>query len=136
LKILLHNTDRGLVPVYGSDYDQKKKLKIGEEYLAEIRKPRNIKFHKKFFALIELCFQNQEVYNNREHMRKQLTMSAGYYDTFVNHKGNTCYEPKSVAFSKMDEAEFSEFYERFCDTVSEFIGVTNKDIQIQIHDFF
>ena len=41
MKILLHNTDRGLVPVYGSDFDEKKKLKIGEDYEAEIRQPRN-----------------------------------------------------------------------------------------------
>ena len=42
---------------YNSDYEKIKKLKAGEEYQCEIKRPRNLKFHKKFFALINMLFR-------------------------------------------------------------------------------
>lgn len=68
MKIRLLNTARGLIPCYDDDFDEKKKLKIGEEYVAEI------------------------------------------------------------AFDKMDEAEFSELYERVKDVLFE---VFLKNISIE-----
>lgn len=52
MKLYLLNTREGLKPMYDEDYDEKKKLKIGEVYEAEIRQPRNLRFHRKYFALL------------------------------------------------------------------------------------
>ena len=58
MEIYCKVTEAGLVPMYGSDLDEKKRLKKGEEVLCVIRKPRNYKFHKKFFALLRLTLDN------------------------------------------------------------------------------
>lgn len=52
MKLQLLNTTRGLVPLYDEDFEEKKKLKLGTEYTAEIKVSRNSKFHRKYFALL------------------------------------------------------------------------------------
>lgn len=48
MKIYCRVTDLGLVPMYDSDYEEKKRLKVGDTVLCDIKKPRNYEFHKKF----------------------------------------------------------------------------------------
>ena len=49
------NTAAGLVPSYDDDYDQKKRLTIGETYKIKVTKARNLQFHRKYFALIQIA---------------------------------------------------------------------------------
>ena len=58
MEILCRVTAQGLVPIYDSDLDEKKKLREGDTVMCSIRKPRNYEFHKKFFALVRLTFDN------------------------------------------------------------------------------
>lgn len=53
MKLLLLNTAQGLKPCYDEDFEERKKLKIGQEYMADVKVPRNLEFHKKYFALIK-----------------------------------------------------------------------------------
>ena len=52
---------------YDSDYDKAKKIKVGEAYECEIKQSRNIKFHRKYFALINMVYDNQEVSRSLDH---------------------------------------------------------------------
>lgn len=54
MRLLVVNTPRGLVPCGDDDYDEKKKLRLGETYSVEVRVARNVDFHRKYFALIAL----------------------------------------------------------------------------------
>ena len=40
-------TENGLVPMYDSDLDAKKKLKVGNKYKVTVSTPRNYEFFKK-----------------------------------------------------------------------------------------
>ena len=51
-------TDIGLVPMYDSDLDEKHRLRIGDNVLCTIKRPRNYEFHKKYFALLRLTVAN------------------------------------------------------------------------------
>ena len=51
-------TPNGLVPLYDSDYDNKHRLKNGSVVKCKITKPRNLAFHKKFFAMVRLTYEN------------------------------------------------------------------------------
>lgn len=123
-------------PAYNSDYENAKKVPLNEPIDFGWKKPRNYKFHKKFFALIELVYQNQEVYNNKEHLRKDLTISAGFYDIRHNFEGVEIYEPKSISFANMDDVEFSELYNRFVDVVVQWLGIDKQSIIDEIEQFF
>lgn len=60
MKIKLLNTSVGLKPLFDEDFEEKKKLKIGEVYEATIKRPRNLSFHRKYFGLINLAWEYQK----------------------------------------------------------------------------
>jgi len=121
---------------YNSDYEIAKKIAVNEPIEFEFKKKRNYKFHKKFFALLNLVFENQEQYNNIEHLRKDLIISAGYYDLRYNIEGVEIQEAKSISFSSMDENEFSEVYSKIIDVVVKWLGIDKQDILDSIEQFF
>lgn len=124
MKLLLLNTSEGLKPCYDEDYDNKKKLKLGFVYQVEIKKARNVEFHRKYFKLINLSweYQNEGVINhfknNVDLFRKTVEMSAGHCDTIYSIPRNEWIEtPKSISFEKMDEIEFQTLYEKVKDVL-------------------
>ncbi len=124
MKLLLLNTSEGLKPCYDEDYDNKKKLKLGVVYQVEIKKARNVEFHRKYFKLINLSweYQNEGVINhfknNVDLFRKTVEMSAGHCDTIYSIPRNEWIEtPKSISFDKMDEIEFQDLYDRVKDVL-------------------
>lgn len=52
MEIHLVRTSTGLRPYSDDDYEEMKKIKVGAIVKANIVRPRNVKFHRKFFALI------------------------------------------------------------------------------------
>ena len=117
MKLFLLNTRQGLKPMYDEDYDEKKKLKIDEVYEAEIRLPRNLRFHRKYFALIRcsweyLTEQQQKFFKNDiEVFRKSLEVTAGWCEPVYAIDSQEWYHaPKSIAFDKMKEDEFEHLY--------------------------
>lgn len=128
MRFFVLNTPHGLVPLYDEDHDEKKKLKVGVVYSADIKVPRNYQFHKKFFALINAGYsllpeKTQQGFRTAEGFRQYLTVAAGYYDTYYSPKRQEFVEiPKSISFSSMDEAEFSVLYERMKDVIYGVLG--------------
>lgn len=133
----------GLVPCYNEDYTEKQKLKLGKYYEAEIKLVRNVRFHRKFFALLNLSFQylperTQNGFRSVEGFRQYVTVAAGYYDTYYSPRLKEFVEiPKSIKFSSMDEAEFGDFYEKCKDVIWTMIGsyVTAEQFEQQLLNF-
>ena len=133
MKINLFNTPQGLIPLYDEDLDEKKKLRLGEVYAAEIRVPRNYKFHKKFFALINTGYsllpeRTQNGFRSVEGFRQYVTVAAGYYDTYFSPRLREFVEiPKSISFASMDDAEFAKCYDAVKDVIW---GILSSKINI------
>lgn len=119
MKLHLLNTAHGLQPCYDEDFDEKKKLKIGTVYCADVKKARNVAFHRKYFALINCAwaYQNHKVEThfkgNIDLFRKTVEIASGHCETVYSIKRKEWIEvPKSIAFDKMDEIEFQDLYNR------------------------
>lgn len=117
MKINLLNTPDGLKPLADSDYEEKKKLKLGEIYTCEIRLMRNYKFHRKYFALINLAWEYQTekttafFSENKEAFRKTVEVAAGHFEQVYSIERREWVQiPKSIAFDKMDNVEFEQLY--------------------------
>jgi hypothetical protein len=134
LKILLRNTISGLIPIYPSDYDNKKKLKLGEDYEADIKMPRNYQFHKKLFALFNIGCQNSKMDLPFEVYRKIMTVRAGFFTAYQTDKG-VYYEPDSLSFTAKDEAQIEEVYSRVMDVIIKDIGSTSAEIEKALIEF-
>lgn len=133
--ILIKQLNNSFKIAYSSDYEKAKKLKVGDEIEFEYKKPRNYKFHKKLFALLNLVYQNQEHYNNIDHLRTDLTIAAGFYDKRYSIHGEEIIEPKSISFASMDEIEFNEYYNRIIDQIVKYFHFDKQDIldNIEMH---
>ena len=127
-------TEKGLTPLYNSGYDSYQKLKIGWEGEVTFKQPRNISFHRKFYALINMAFENQDKYNNFDHYRKRLTIKAGFY-TAYEMDGWTHKEADSISFASMDEIEFADLYSKMLDVIIKELGITGEEVAQNIVDF-
>lgn len=124
MDIYLMNTASGLIPCTDEDYEKKRKLKIGRVYKTKMTLARNYEFHKKYFALINCAweYQNERTveffHHNPDAFRKTVEISAGHYELVYSIARREWVEQaKSIAFDKMDEAEFQDLYERVKDVL-------------------
>ena len=143
MKFLVVNTPRGLVPHGDDDYEAKKKLKLGQTYSVEVKVVRNVDFHRKYFALIAYAWEfltEQEIANfkTKENFRKYLEIAAGHCDVLFHPKLQEFVEiPRSISFSSMDNASFSDLYRRVKDVIFSIIGnrVTQDEFERLLIDF-
>lgn len=114
---MIKGYDNKLSVCYESDYDKLKKIKPNEVIEVNVVKKRNIKFHNKFMALIDMVYQNQERYAHKEELRKDLIIEAGFFTEHVDFHGEVKKTAKSISFSKMDEYEFNNLYNGVLDQI-------------------
>lgn len=103
-------TGGGLVADDELSKERLSKIKAGTILRTELTKPRNYLFHKKFFAMRNVAFENQEQYTDDEAFRKALIIEAGYYEEMKLLDGSVLKVAKSINFGSMDEMEFGELY--------------------------
>lgn len=133
---LVKNLNGTFTPAYDSDFEIAKKIKVNSFYEFDFKKPRNYMFHKKFFALINLAYHNQDIYNNIDDMREDLTIDAGFYRTTENKHGETVKKALSISFASMDEIEFNNLYSRVADVIVKWLGIEKQDIIDNIQMYF
>lgn len=128
MHIALIKTPLGsLVPATDEDIESVGKLRAGAVIHADFRQMRNVKFHRKFFAMLKLGFDAWEpatpehrglpVQKNFERFRKDVTIAAGFYEPVVALNGEVRAEAHSIAFGNMDEAEFEKVYSAAADVL-------------------
>jgi hypothetical protein len=116
-------TDIGLIPMYDRDLDEKHRLRIGDNVLCTIKRPRNYEFHKKYFALLRLTvanlphlIQQQMQIFTEEDLLDCLKIDLGLFTT-RRHGGRQIVKTGSISFAKMDNTEFEKFFSRSVDAI-------------------
>jgi hypothetical protein len=128
----LFKSSAGLIPSDEVSKDWFNKLTLGQIVTADYKVMRNGKFHRKFFAMLHVAFDNHEwpeietqwglARVNFEVFRKYVTVKAGYYEPELTPDGKVRVKPTSIMFSRMDEAEFSRLYSDVLDVIlAEFL---------------
>lgn len=137
MKVLLYKArNGGIYPAYEQDAAYVRKVKYGQYFYSEITQPRNILFHRKFFALLNLVFANQERYDQLEDLRWDITVEAGYYTNHITLLGEVIRKPKSISFASMDDAEFSDFYNKCIDVIVLHFTFDKQDLIDEIEKYF
>ncbi len=91
--------------------------KAGSYLLADIKAPRNLKFHRKYFKMLRNVVFNQEIYPNTTTLLHDLKLWLGLYRLLVTPAGKPIYDPKSISFAKMDNNSFGKFYQESIDAI-------------------
>ena len=107
--------------------DYFKCLKNGETYHADIKQPRNAKFHAKYFALLNYAFsffeeadikyKGEPVSANFDRFRNDITILAGFYEATYDINLKIHLKAKSISFALMKEDEFEKLYNRTIDVI-------------------
>ena len=143
MEIYCQVTQQGLVPMYDSDYEEKKKLKQGEKVLVTIKRPRNYENHKRFFALLRLVVQNlpeqmaraMSIYSE-EDLLNCIKLDLGMFTTHWQ-EGRELLKVKSISFASMDESEFSNFFTETINLITNhyLLGMDKETLLEEIDNF-
>lgn len=122
---LVKRSDGSFIPGHNSDHEACKRVAPGDSIEGRIGSVRNLRFHKKFFALIKYVFhhmneQSQLMIPSEEALRYELLRLAGYWDSHVTLYGATVLRPKSIAFDSMDQFEFEKVYSDILDVALKY----------------
>lgn len=134
MKFLARRDLGHLTPVDSAGEDALRKLKFGDIVTIEVKKPRNGKHHRLYWALIGIVWENQEQYETPEQLHSALKIAAGIYDPLPMPGGAIHKIPGSIAFDSMDQTAFSAFYDRVCDLVAKHFlpGVTSEQLKAEV----
>ena len=124
---LVKQLNGSFIPETDQDKETTNRFKVGDTMKAKVSKPRNPQFHRKFFALLNITFQNQSKHSNFDHFRKYVICCTGRYDEIPSKKGIMIF-PHSIAFGSMDEVTFSDLYNDALDVCSLVIKVDKEDL--------
>lgn len=117
------------------------------EVKVEISRPRNIKFHRKFFSLLKVAFDNwnapvvqhkgQDISPSFEEFRKNITIMCGWYTMDVDIKGTLRARAKSISFGSMDEIEFQALYNKALDVIISHVlpNWTKEELDLFVSKF-
>lgn len=84
--------------------------------------------------MIRMIFDSQDLFDDQTTLRKYLEMKAGYYTVTQTDVGDMIL-PKSIAFEKLAEDDFSALYDKVCAIVFEKFAMDNKNIEEFLVDF-
>lgn len=134
MRLLFRKNLGRLEPVDDAGEEAMRGIKHGSEVWVEVVRARNTQHHKLYWALVSMVFENQERYKTRDQLHDALKLAAGIYTQLVMPSGAVHKIPGSIAFDKMDQAEFSAFYNRVCDLIAEHFlpGVSSDDLKREV----
>ena len=125
-----------LVPANEQSLDALRAMKVGEWYRADIKLPRNVKHHKKYFALLGAVHPHQSMWPTFRKFRAKFEEALGCGEYYVNGRGERYFENESISFANMDQDEFEQFYERAVELILTRIlpGVGRADLDRQVSE--
>ncbi|MBN3839236.1 DUF1367 family protein [Burkholderia sp. Ac-20349] len=96
-------------------------LKLGDGANVEVTKGRNVRFHRKFFALLQLAFdvwdppadrtyKGEPIGKEFESFREDILILAGHCEAHFGIGGAVRLKAKSISFAKCDEYDFNDVY--------------------------
>lgn len=131
-----YKSHAGLSPSGEEAAELIQKLRMGETVLVDVKRPRNIQYHRRFFAMLGYAYEHWEpepveykgvkVGKNLEVFRAWCIARAGYYELSVTPDGKVRAEPESMSFANMDQLGFEKLYSDVANVILKYVLVSYK----------
>lgn len=143
---LLKTPNGSLAPVDVKSAELLQKHKVGQGFKVKIVKVRNIKFLRKFFALLNYAYESwtpiQKEYKSIpiakdfDQFREDITILAGFYEAAYRIDGSMKLKAKSIAFANMEEEEFERLYSAVIDVLLQrvFTDQTREEVDAVVNN--
>ncbi len=130
MKAYIQKTLKGWKPADEQSEKYWKKGKLGDYYQLEISKPRNGGYHRMYFAMLKIVFDNQEIYRSQNELLDAIKFGVGHVETRKKLTGEFYQKPASISFANMEQDKFEDFFNRSVNVVLEHIlpGTTRDEI--------
>jgi hypothetical protein len=111
-------------------------IKKGETVTASIRRPRNIKHHRKLWALLTVVFEAQSQFATTQDLLGALKIATGLFETGQTVDKMPYIVPKSISFASMAQTEFEQWYERALEIILTRIlpGINRDELTDRVND--
>lgn len=135
--VLLRKTLGGkLEPVDEAGREALSHVSVGDIVRGEIKRPRNLGHHRKFWALISMIYENQSRYASPEVLLDAIKVHIGHCEVIRLSDGREVHTPKSISFAAMDQIAFGLFWDRVVACVCREIipGLDRADLERELLD--
>ena len=85
---------------------------IGADILVQIRKARNIKHHRLYWALLHAVVEATNLWSDADELHRWLKIELGHYIPHVQPNGTVLCELMPTNFAAMDQITFGNYYSR------------------------
>lgn len=109
-------------------------LPLGQPIKVKISRPRNLQQHRKFYALLQIVFQNQSIYPTIEALLAVIKITLGHCDIVKLPDGQMVPVVKSISFASMPQDDFNRFYSATIDLVLQHFlaGIEKTELEREI----
>ncbi len=90
-------------------------LAVGETVWFAFRLPRSPQHHRYFFKKITGLFERQELFQDFDRFMDWLKVGAGFCELLPGPGNQLVAIPKSLAWEKLEEQDFTEFHRALTD---------------------
>lgn len=143
IAFLSKRLDGSLAPACETSERIARKLGVGEAIEIDIktRNTRSVAWHKKYWALCTLIFNNCEhikvgaeliEVKSPDHVHMLLKLKAGLFDAVIKlPDGSKAYVVKSIAFDEMTADEWAAYWQKIIDVVHRDILPTVPEADLE-----
>lgn len=121
VELYVQRKDNALYPEGDESINVLARIPFGKTLRCEVRQSRNVRHHRLFFALCKRIADG--IGADMDNVRDVLTIAAGHYSLVKTKRYGDLKLPKSISFAKMDQTEFTEFFEKCVKTIYEEWGI-------------
>lgn len=134
MKLIFRKSHGALVPEDQEAQDAMAKIKHGDLVHVEVKRTRNLKHHRLYWALVNLVFDNQEKFATPQQIHNALKEAAGLYETQMRLDGRPMRVLSSTSFEDMDQGAFAKYYDQCCDILAKVFlpGVTSQQLKREV----
>jgi hypothetical protein len=112
-----------LIPADQEGRELHAKLEDGAAVFMQLWLPRNMKQHRKYFAVLRNVVQATGRWTSTEHLRRDILIALGRFDEEVNKlTGEVRQVPHSMSVASMPKAEFEQLYEDTIGLLTDALG--------------
>ena len=125
----------GWEPVDDSAKKIFKRYKFGELVDLEHKAVRNIKWHRKYFGIINLTFMNQDLTEDKNEFREAVQIHAGFWHYQKLLDGSEVKRSDSISFAKMDDITFGDLYNKVFTVCLHILGCKSEALELELLKF-
>lgn len=131
IELTMRRTLGGLRPTDAMGEEALNEYPIGADLKIKATKGRHPVHHRKFMALLHAVYEHQDTWPTFDLFRRAVQRACGFSEVVNDQVFDV-----SIAWSKMDQAEFEELYKKAVHLIQTRIipGVDSADLQRQVDE--